>query len=390
VAPFDIVRPRYGEASLSDVLPSALAVLGVPGTRDPLGLDAQLAGVRRVAVLLVDGLGYHQLPLAAPHAPVLADLVAGRLGTVRELTAPFPSTTPTSLVSLGTGTAPGAHGVLGFTLNVPGTDRVLKHIEWADDPDPVRWQPVPTQFALAAREGVDVTVVASAYFARTGLTVAANRGGTYLGADGADELASTMLAALTTASPPTLVYGYYPDLDRLGHLCGVDSAPWREAAAEVGRLLDRLVDGLPAGAALLVTADHGQLDVPPDQRFDIGADARLRDGIRVVAGEPRVRYLHTVDGAVADVIDTWRGVLGTAAWVVSRDEAVAAGWYGPVPEYHLRRVGDVVVACHDRYAVLSTGTEPEIVGQLIAYHGSYTEVEMTVPLLTVGNVGAER
>jgi len=116
----------------------------------------------------------------------------------------------------------------------------------------------------------------------------------------------------------------------------------------------------------------------------------LRAGIRVVAGEPRVRYLHTVDGATADVIDTWRGVLGTAAWVVSREEAVAAGWYGPVPEEHLQRVGDVVVACHDRYAVLSTATEPPIVGMLVAYHGSYTEIEMTVPLLTIRNVGGDR
>ncbi|HZN77617.1 MAG TPA: nucleotide pyrophosphatase/phosphodiesterase family protein [Micromonosporaceae bacterium] len=390
MAPFDIVRPRYGEASLADVLPSALAVLGVPGAPDRLKLAADLAGVRRIAVLLVDGLGYHQLPLAAPHAPVVADVLAGRLGAVRELTAPFPSTTPTSLVTLGTGTAPGAHGVLGFTLNVPGTAHVLKHIEWTDDPDPLRWQPVRTQFALAAQAGVDVTVVASTLFAGTGLTVAANRGGTYRGADGVDELANTMLDALTAAEPPALVYGYYPDLDKMGHLCGVGSVEWQQQADEVGRLLDRLVDGLPADAALLVTADHGQLDVPADHRFDIAADPRLRAGIRVVAGEPRVRYLHTVDGATADVIDTWRGVLGTAAWVASREEAVAAGWYGPVPEEHLQRVGDVVVACHDRYAVLSTATEPPIVGMLVAYHGSYTEIEMTVPLLTIRNVGGDR
>jgi hypothetical protein len=76
-------------------------------------------------------------------------------------------------------------------------------------------------------------------------------------------------------------------------------------------------------------------------------------------------------------------VLGSAAWVVSREEAVAAGWYGPVPEAHLPRVGDVVVACHDRYAVLDTGREPDLVGRLIAYHGSYTAVEMGVPLMVL-------
>ena len=81
--------------SLLDVLPSALSVLGVPGP-DPLGLRETLAGVRRIAVVLVDGLGYHLLPLAAPVAPTIADVLAGRLGTLIELTSPFPSTTPVS------------------------------------------------------------------------------------------------------------------------------------------------------------------------------------------------------------------------------------------------------------------------------------------------------
>ena len=110
--------------SLLDVLPSALSVLGVPGP-DALGLRETLAGVRRIAVVLVDGLGYHLLPLAAPVAPTIADVLAGRLGTLLELTSPFPSTTPVSLVSLGTGVPPGQHGQLGVFLAIPGTARVL-------------------------------------------------------------------------------------------------------------------------------------------------------------------------------------------------------------------------------------------------------------------------
>src|SRR5262249_31557529 len=112
-------------------------------------------------------------------------------------------------------------------------------------------------------------------------------------------------------------------------------------------------------------------------------DPLLRAGVRVVAGEPRVRYLHTGPGARDDVIATWQGVLGAAAWVVPREEAVAEGWFGPVPEAHLARIGDVVVACQDRYAVLARKTEPNIVSRLVAYHGSYTAIEMTVPLLVV-------
>ncbi len=379
--PFAVVRPRYGAASLADVLPSALAVLGVPGSPDPLGLAERLDGVRRIAVLLVDGLGAYQIPLAAPHAPALADLATGRLGHARTLTSGFPSTTPVSLVSLGAGTAPGAHGVLGFVVNVPGGDRLLNHIEWRDEPDPALWQPVPTRLQTAAAAGVAVTVVSRPEFAGSGLTAAANRGGAFRGATGVDALAAEMLARLRSGDGPALVSGYHPDLDKAGHLYGLDSAEWKAAAADVDALLARLVDGLPADAALLVTADHGQLDVPADRRFDIAADPSLAAGVHLVAGEPRVRYLHVRPGARDDVVAAWRAVLGDAAWVTTREEAVAAGWFGPVPERHLRRVGDVVVACHDRTVVLATGWDPAAVARLVAFHGSYTAVEMTIPLL---------
>ncbi|MEH0937562.1 alkaline phosphatase family protein [Micromonospora psammae] len=378
--PLAVVPPRYGGGSLADVLPSALAVLGVPGAADLLGLTSRLAGVRRIAVLLVDGLGWYQIPTAAPYAPTLAGLAA----TVgRPLTSGFPSTTPTSLVSLGSGAAPGAHGVLGFTVRVPGTERVLNHIEWTGDPEPLRWQPVRTQFERARAAGVAVTVVSRPEYAGSGLTLAANRGGDYRGAAGVDALARTMLAALSAGAGPTLVSGYHPDLDRHGHLTGVDSAPWRVAAAEVDVLLTRLVNGLPPDAGLLVTADHGQLDVPAAHRFDLDTDLRLRAGVRVVAGEPRVRYLHVEPGAAPDVVAAWSEVLGAAARVETREEAVAAGRFGPVPEEHLRRIGDVVVTCHGTYAVLATRSEPPAVSRLVAYHGADTAAEMTIPLLVV-------
>jgi hypothetical protein len=149
----------------------------------------------------------------------------------------------------------------------------------------------------------------------------------------------------------------------------------------VDRLLDRLVTGLPANAALVVVADHGQINIPGERRFDIAADEELRDGVVAVAGEPRVRYLHVADGARDDVLAAYRTRLGAAAWVITRDEAIDGGWFGPVPPAHRGRIGDVVVICQDRAILLASGSEPPSVARLIAYHGSVTAAEMTVPLL---------
>ncbi|RZU52934.1 type I phosphodiesterase/nucleotide pyrophosphatase [Krasilnikovia cinnamomea] len=379
---FATIRPAYGTGSLADVLPGVCAVLGVPGAADVLGIGEQLDGIERIAVLLVDGLGTYQLPVAAPYAPVLAGLVAGGPGRVRTLTCGFPSTTPVSLVSLGAGAPPGAHGILGFTVRKPDGG-ILNHIHWDTDPDPRVWQPVPTRLEAAAAAGVAVTAVTRPEYEGSGLSVSANRGAVFAGAADHGALATRMLAALRAGEGPALVYGYHPDLDRSGHEDGVDSAAWQTAARGVDELLDRLVTGLPPGAALLVTADHGQLNVPADARVDMADYPALSAGVTAVAGEPRVRYLHTADGARDDVAAAWRELLGERAWVLTRDEAIAQGWFGPVPPGHAGRIGDVVVICLDRTVVLASEWEPPIVGRLVAYHGSVTAAEMTVPLLIV-------
>jgi len=130
--------------SICDVLPATAALLGVPDAVDRLGLAEGAGQVDRVLVVLVDGLGWHLLPELADDAPLLAAALAGSVGRLSQLVCTFPSTTPTSLVSLGTGAQPGEHGILGFTVNIPGTDRVLTHIQWRDDPPHTQWQPLPT------------------------------------------------------------------------------------------------------------------------------------------------------------------------------------------------------------------------------------------------------
>ncbi|GAA2584863.1 alkaline phosphatase family protein [Winogradskya consettensis] len=368
--PFTIVRPAYGSGSLADLLPSISAVLGVPGAADVLGLD--LEGVDRVAVLLVDGLGAYQMQEAALHAPILGQWAG------RTLTSGFPSTTPVSLATLGTGTPPGQHGILGFTVRKPDGG-VLNHIQWGKDPDPATWQPMPTRFELARAAGVRSTLVTKPSFRGSGLTVACYRGTSFVGADDPQALSAGMLGAL---SQPGIVYGYHPDLDHHGHGSGVGSPEWIDAAAGVGKLISRLVTGLPAGAALLVTADHGQLNIPDAGRIDLAADPGLSAGVVGVAGEPRMRHLYVAPGAADGAVAAYRDFLGQNGLVMTREEAVASGLFGAVAPGHRERIGDVVVACLGTTVLTAGGWEPPSVAKLVAYHGSLTAIEMTVPLLS--------
>ncbi|OBH91048.1 MULTISPECIES: alkaline phosphatase family protein [unclassified Mycobacterium] len=371
--------------SLCDVLPAAAALLGAPGAVDRLALADWAGDVDRVAVVLVDGLGWHLLSELAGSAPLLSSVLAGQTGRLTELTCTFPSTTPTSLVSLGTGVQPGEHGILGFTLNVPGTDRVLNHILWRDDPPHAEWQPLPTWFGRLNESGIGARAVLPAAFMGSGLTDSAYRGAEFRPVEPADDNAQRLADELHAA--PGLVYGYTGALDFAAHAFGVGSSHWHDAAAQIDALLTRLVDRLPGNAALLVTADHGGFNVPPDARVDLDTDPRLTAGVRVVAGEPRVRYLHTEAGAAADVQAAWAEILDGKAHVYSREQAVATGMFGPVNPAHLPRIGDVVVVCTGDAAVLATGHEPPETARLVGFHGAATPAEMAIPLIAFNHNG---
>lgn len=365
--------------SICDVLPAAAALLGVRGAIDRLALADWVGDVDRVAVVLVDAMGWHLLPELAGSAPLLASVLAGGTGRLSELACTFPSTTPTSLVSLGTGAQPGEHGILGFTLNVPGTDRVLNHIQWRDDPPHAAWQPLPTWFQRLNQAGVSARAVLPEGFMGSGLTDAAYRGARFCPTNSTEDYAQRVADELRAA--PGLVYGYAADLDTATHMFGISSPQWHEAATHVDALLTRLVEALPKNAALVVTADHGGLNVPANARVDLDTDPRLGAGIRVVAGDQRVRYLHTGPGAAADVQATWSELLDGWAEVYSREEAVATGMFGPVSPRHLARIGDVVVTCTGDAAVLATGHEPPETARLIGFHGAATAAELAIPLI---------
>jgi type I phosphodiesterase/nucleotide pyrophosphatase len=378
--PADLRRPAYGAATLADVLPGVAAALGVPVDRgdlpaDPLGLSAALAGAPRIAVLLVDGLGADLVRAHADLAPTLAALAT----PAGDLSAPCPSTTPVSLTTLGTGLPPGSHGILGFVTAVPGEERTLNHVQWSDDPDPSVWQARRSVFEEAADAGVEVAAVAPYAFAGSGLTRAAYRGARYAGTVSPGDLAAVLLQSLA-AAPRTLVYGYTAELDLTGHVRGVDSASWRAQLVLVDRLVEQVVAGLPDDAALLVTADHGMLDVPAATRVDLDAEPDLTEGIRLLAGEPRARYVHAVPGAEADLLARWRAELGDRAWVAGRDEAIASGVFGPVDDDVAGRIGDVVALARGTWALTATEREPGP-SRLVGYHGSLTETELAIPLL---------
>lgn len=369
-----MIVPAYGSSTVADLLPGLGAHLGVPGCdADVLGLPA----ADRYVIVLVDGLGWRLIREAVPEAPYLASL----LERGRSITAGVPSTTATSLASLGTGLPPGQHGMVGYTSRVPATGEILNALTWESDLVARAYQPKRTLFERAVEAGVAVSSVALGRFELSGLTQAGLRGPDFVGYD--DERAADLRTGLTVAAASrgerSLVYAYERELDHTGHVEGCASQLWRRHLARIDRMIARLRAELPTEVVLIVTGDHGMVDVPPWHQI-IAEDApELMAGVDALAGEGRLRQVYVDREPVPAVAARWADRLGDKAWVRTRDEAIEQGWFGPVDPDLIERWGHVLVAMRTDWAVMTRQFPREL--SLVGMHGSLTEDEMTVPLL---------
>lgn len=365
--------------SLADVLPSCLsAIQGLPNT---LGLPAVDAAI----VLLVDGLGAAALSASAGHARTLAPMLAPR----NVIAAKFPTTTASALATLTTGTASGVHGLVGYSVLDAANDRVVNQLSgWDDRIDPLTWQSQPTVFETATDAGIRSFAIGAERYRSSGFTQAILRGAEY-------RSGSSILERFTEArrildgSPRALIYLYVPELDQIGHAKGASSPEWTAALETLDAAVRDFASTLGRREGLLLTADHGMLDVPESSHVLFDTVPGLLDGIRFVAGEPRALQLHFEIEATAElratVLERWRESEGGRSWVVSREEAIESGWFGAtVTDAAAARIGDIIIAARKGIAYYDGRDEKRSGRTMIGQHGSWSPEETTVPLLRFG------
>ncbi len=395
------IVPAWGRRTLADLLPSVIAAMGggpaTPGAGPSsvgVAVDRpaiELPAANRVCLLLVDGLG---LDLLADADPADAPFLRSLLTSGCELDAGFPSSTPISLCSLGTGRPPGEHGIVGFAMHVPPVPAVMECLGWTrygtaepliDVLPPDELQPHVPWAGLLDDATAAITVVSLEEHTATGLTRAAFRGArfdpiaTFADPDARGARVRTGLARGERA----LVYTYDSRLDTAAHASGVGSEPWRGALRAVDTVARRLLAALPAGGMLLVTGDHGGIDVPASARIDLADRADLSADVAWLSGDPRARHVHARDGRQREVLAAWRAGLGDAWTVLSRDEAIAAGLFGPrVMDTVRPRIGDVVAIAGGTSGIFDLRRFPWE-QRLVGFHGGLSRDELKVPLLHV-------
>lgn len=360
-----------GRPTIDQIMPSVGAALGVDAFSNTLGLPES----PRYVVFLVDGLGLELLREHADAAPFLASL-----HNVEDVVCGVPSTTVTSLTSLGTGVRSGEHGMVGYTSRVPATGQRLNALKWDQPLDPMAWQPYPTVLQRLQDAGISATAVNDAKFEGTGLTVCSQRGVPFHGINSVYERLDVVVDVIESA-PRSVTYAYESRLDHTGHGKGCTSQEWRAMLTTIDTELMELRDELPRDTTLIVTADHGMIDLPMDNRFDVDTEPRLLDDVTLLAGEARFRHLYTRPGAESDVAARWQEFLGDRAIVRTQDGL--EDWFGPITSDVRGRIGDVVVASTGDFAVFSS-REFAIELKMTGFHGSVTDAELRIPVLVAG------
>ncbi|MCS5496837.1 alkaline phosphatase family protein [Cnuibacter physcomitrellae] len=362
--------------TLADVLPSCVAAL----RSEPNALA--LPSAERVLVILVDGLGMANLRARAGHARHLAAFATKRA----VLTSGFPTTTAAALTTLMTGTLPGEHGIVGYTALVPATDAVVNQLSgWSETMAPDTWQRSETVFERVSADGIRCSTIGPARYADSGLTHAILRGAEYVvGESIEDRFAAAR--RLFDEGGRQLAYLYIPELDQAGHARGWESDRWTERLESVDRAFATFTSSLGRREGVLLSADHGVLDVPADRQILFGETPSLVDGVRHVGGDPRCVHLYLDADSSPDDAErlaaAWRDSQGDNAWVVTREEAVASGWFGEVAPEVLPRLGHVIVSAKRLVAYYRDARSEG--RSMIGQHGSCTPEEQRVPLLRAG------
>ncbi|QNN63833.1 alkaline phosphatase family protein [Leucobacter denitrificans] len=342
-------------------------------------LRERLPAIRSLVVIMVDGLGTANLKARSTHAPTLASLSQRRITTVS------PSTTSAAITTLTTGKLPGEHGHIGYKIRHPELGIITSLRDWEHIPDVRAWQLAPTLFELAARAGIRSSVFGRPAHAESGFSRAVLTGASYIGGSRiADRFAAAK--SFIANEDAALAYVYIDELDRAGHKSGWQSESWAERLEQLDAALADFLVGLPADTGVVLTADHGMVDVEAHQQVIFDRNSSEFSDVVDVGGEPRFRSFYLREGSDPHPFTEWlRRIEGKRAWVVTRAQAFESGVFGNtigpgVPE----RTGDVLLAARGQCAYYMTDDDPQSFN-MVGQHGSWTDEERGIPLILAGD-----
>lgn len=362
------------DGSLTDVLASCLSSVGVSGAENRLAIPAASS----LILVVVDGLGAQNLERARGHARFLND----SRHSSRVISTVFPSTTAAALTSLMTGESPLRHGIVGYRIRDPHSGAVFNQLNELEKA-PSDWMRVPT-LARRFESDADIVIVGRSKFEKSALSDVIYDGAQYVPAESLDERFE--VARELSIQHGRVVVIYVSELDSLAHKYGVDSSAWSDALEMLDDAIKRARIGLSGGVRIVVTADHGVVDIhSPSQ--SVFADPELTMGVVEIGGEPRCLQLYVSDAShVPGLVHRWRDYVQDRASVLTRNEAIAQGLFGStdsLADTVAQRAGDLMILATSNTVFYDGAALNKAPQKMIGQHGALSDAEMHIPLIVI-------
>jgi predicted AlkP superfamily pyrophosphatase or phosphodiesterase len=212
------------------------------------------------------------------------------------------------------------------------------------------------------------------------------RGAKYLPAKSIDDRIDQAIQLLATTRDDALVYLYIPELDQIAHASGSESSRWLAALEDVDAAVRRLVAALGKFDAVLLTADHGIVDVPKHGHVYLDEVELNWNSVASVGGDPRVNYLYLNEPEqTREFVNVLQSALGDSVAVFDRPTALGANLFGQrVSNTALERLPEVFVLAVKKVAIYHRDYAPTKSLEMVGQHGALSSQEMAIPLLGWG------
>lgn len=399
------VKPLYDSYCFSRI-PGTIYNL-LTGGSDPGLPEKILAGLpthyQKVVLLFIDAFGWRFLESRADEYPFLKRFFSK--GVVSKMTAQFPSTTAVHYTTIQSGQTVGAHGVFEMTYYEPLVDRLISPLSFAYIGEPrdslLQSGITPTDFCskVTLHQRLREHGVKSYLFQDhdTYSDIMANGAHKIIPHRSFSEGLVNLSEAVLQESGTAYFFLYFGTIDLLGHIYGPSSPQFNAeidtCLTTLERLLHQALEGKARDTLVLVTADHGQTEISPDETLYINqrVPALLpliktnRRGDKLVpAGSLRDMFLYIrpecVDEAHALLIEACEG----RADVRFVRDLVAEGYFGSggVSDTFLSRAADLVILPHDHESVWWFDEDVTHL-KSYGYHGGLSANEMETPLLAL-------
>jgi predicted AlkP superfamily pyrophosphatase or phosphodiesterase len=404
----NFIKPQYDSYSFLNI-PQTIQYL-LTGQGAP-ALPADVFGhlpqkYDQVILFFIDSFGWRFFEKYQDH-PTLKALT--KTGVVSKLTSLFPSTTAAHVTCIHTGLSPGQSGVYEWQYYEPELDAMITSLPFSfagssqrellqsTGVDPKKLYPTRNIYPTLQQHGVASYAFQHVDYARSTYSDLIFAGAKITPYKTLSEALINIGRLAGQQNSPAYLFFYFGEIDSLSHRNGPTSA---HVEAEIDIFLTTLdrwflqqLKGRLKNTLLILTADHGQVEVNPQTTIYLNLKPQFaglqhylktnRKGeLLVPAGSCRDMFLYVKEEYLEEAQAFVDIRLAGQAEVYRTQTLIEQGYFGPQPvsDAFLGRVGNLVILPHAHEAVWWYEKD-KFEQKFYGHHGGLSRAEMEIPFL---------